>query len=63
MDLLTPDTGLLVWQVIVLASWVLSILIIVRGARRNDSKLLLFGAVSFLIPVLTTIPYFLFTKK
>ncbi len=63
MSLLNPDTGLLVWQLLYVVSWTLSVLIIIRGSRAKDSRLLLFGAISFCVPLLMTIPYFLFSKK
>lgn len=61
--MLSPDLALLVWQVLLVFSWVLSVLIMIRGSRVKDSRLLLFGALSFFVPLMMTIPYFLFSKK
>ena len=68
--MLSPDTGLIVWQLFVfvwlflfVVSWVLSVLIISRGARTRDSKLLLFGAISLCVPLLMTLPYFIFYRR
>ena len=61
--MLSPDVGLIVWQVVFVISWVLSVLIILKASRAKDSRLLLFGAISFCVPLLMTVPYFVFSKK
>lgn len=51
--------SLTVWQLLILFSLFLSVMICVRSVRTKDPKVLFIGVLSFVLPFVITFPYWI----